>query len=400
MHAIERITDRITLVILTISIWSGRKKLRAEDLKLGTDVPPDDLVSLGSKRVCDPEPLKIFHRVKKGAERACLQRGTRFLGGFAIPNDRAEALADELDTLKGEFGDESRQFLQSYDQGLEEWIGQHPQWEAAIRRAIEPANVVGGRLRFGYQLIQIAPAEKSGTLAEEVKGLGTGVFAEVAQVARELDESFLGKEVLHRRALSTFRTIREKLDCLSFVDPRIQPIVDTIDDWFRRLPAKGPISGGIFNEGWTLAAILGDPDKLARHGAGQLAIQRGLVAPEEEDETQTEAQQPQVEVEPDSVATPGEIGPAPTIEDDLDAWFGQEDDPMEDADDADADVPPSAPDGEMQKDESDQDVESPRPEGPPEGASFYWSNDETPGEASMPPLPPTQTDGNRPSFYF
>ncbi|MFZ1539329.1 MAG: DUF3150 domain-containing protein, partial [Chromatiaceae bacterium] len=313
MHAIERITDRITLVLLTIGIWSGRKKLRAEDLKLGTEVPPEDLVSLGSKRVCDPEPLKVFYRLKKGAERACLQGGTRFLGGFAIPNDRAETLADELDKLKGEFEDEAGTFLQSYDQGLEDWIVQHPQWEAAIRRAIEPANVVGGRLRFGYQLIQIAPADKPGTLEEEVSSLGDGIFAEVAQIARDLDEAFLGKDVLRRTALSTYRRIREKLDCLSFVDQRIQPIVDTIDDWFRRLPDKGPIAGGIFNEGWALATILGDPDKLARHGAGQLALQQ-VPAQSDEEETAVEAQPAQSE---------GASEPDTSIEDDLDAWFSE-----------------------------------------------------------------------------
>ena len=42
------ITDRITLVMLDIRIWSGRKKLRPEDLHLsGGEIPPEDLVSLG-----------------------------------------------------------------------------------------------------------------------------------------------------------------------------------------------------------------------------------------------------------------------------------------------------------------------------------------------------------------
>ena len=92
MHAITQITDQLTLVMLDIRIWSGRKKLRPEDLRLsGDEIPPEDLVSLGSKRVCDPESLKAFYRLKQSAERACLRVGTRFLGGFAIPQDQAEA---------------------------------------------------------------------------------------------------------------------------------------------------------------------------------------------------------------------------------------------------------------------------------------------------------------------
>ena len=57
MYAITTITDQLTLVMLDVRIWSGRKKLRPEDLHLsGGEIPPEELVSLGSKRVCDPEP--------------------------------------------------------------------------------------------------------------------------------------------------------------------------------------------------------------------------------------------------------------------------------------------------------------------------------------------------------
>ncbi len=280
MNTITRITDRLTLVMLDVAIWSGRKKLRAEDLKLGTEIPPEDLVSLGSKRVCDPEPLKAFHRIKQSAERACLRVGTRFLGGFAVPHAHAEALADALALLKTEFDRETRSFLADYDQALEAWISSLPDWEEPIRRAIEPAEVVGGRLRFGYQLVQIAPAAQPGTLEQEIQGLGDGIFAEVEQMARDLEGSFEGKDKLHRRALGTFARIREKLACLSFIDGRIQPVVDTIDDWSLRLPKTGPIAGAIFNEGMGLALLLSDAERMARHGAGQLASRQGQ-APEE-----------------------------------------------------------------------------------------------------------------------
>ncbi|MFZ0788344.1 MAG: DUF3150 domain-containing protein [Chromatiaceae bacterium] len=289
MHAIERITDQLTLVVLAVHIWSGRKKLRPEDLKLGTDTPPEELVSLGSKRVYNPQALKVFHRIKKGAERACLTVGTRFLGGFAVPHVHADALAEKLRELKAEFDEETALFLSGYDRALEDWIATLPRWEEPIRRAIEPASVVGGRLRFGYQLIQIAPTDQPGTLEEEVRGLGDGIFAEVEQLAQELEESFEGREKLHRRALGTFRRIREKLASLSFVDPRIAPVVDTIDGWFARVPVEGPIAGPIFTEGMGLALLLSDADTMARHGAGQWSLQQGLAPVEPDTEEDVEA---------------------------------------------------------------------------------------------------------------
>jgi len=317
-HPIHHITDQVTLVVLGVNIWSGRKKLRPEDLKLGTEIPPEDLVSLGSKRICDPEALKEFHRLKKVGERACLHRGTRFLGGFAVPNAEAESLADTLATVKAAFDAQTQRFLSEYDQALEAWISSLPAWEAPIRRAIEPATVVGGRLRFGFQLVQIAPANTPGTLEQEINGLGDGIFAEVEQMARELDESFEGKEKLHRRALGTFRRIREKLACLSFIDQRIGPVVDTLDDWFARVPVDGPIAGAIFNEGMGLALLLGDAQRLARHGAGQQAMQTGATMPERDEATGRVSQ----DAVPVVAETAAPQAPERSFDEELDALFG------------------------------------------------------------------------------
>jgi hypothetical protein len=78
--------------------------------------------------------------------------------------------------------------------------------------------------------------------------------------------------------LTTFGHIRNKMACLSFVDVRLQPIVEAIDDWLRRLPVDTPITGGLFTEGMGLAMLLADSEVLARHGAGQWARQQQALA--------------------------------------------------------------------------------------------------------------------------
>jgi len=139
MHATQ-VLDRLVAVNLDVRIWSGRKKLTAEDLSLGADVPPEDLVSLGSKRVCDPDAIKVFHRLKQQAERVCLTGGMRFLGGYAIPEERTETVSAELDALGETFARERATFVAGYGQAIEDWIALHPQWEAAIREAVDPAS--------------------------------------------------------------------------------------------------------------------------------------------------------------------------------------------------------------------------------------------------------------------
>jgi len=277
-----QILDRLVAVNLDVRIWSGRKKLTAEDLSIGADVPPEDLVSLGSKRVCDPEAIKVFHRLKKQAERVCLGGGMRFLGGYAIPEDRTETVAAELDALGETFAKERANFVAGYGEAIEDWIALHPQWEAAIRKAVDPASVVESRLGFGYQLYRIAPAENAGNLAEQVQGLGDTLFGEVAGIAREIDKSFVGKDGLSQRALSTFRRIREKLGCLSFVDYRVQPVLESLEDWLARVPGKGLVTGALFNEGFGLMLIVSDPRRMSDHGAGILALQDLIPVPAEE----------------------------------------------------------------------------------------------------------------------
>jgi hypothetical protein len=223
MHT-STILDRLVAVNLAVRIWSGRKKLTAEDLSLGGAIPPEDLVSLGSKRVCDPEAVRVFQRLKHQAERVCLQGGMRLLGGFAIPEERAELVAVALDDIGEAFAQARATFVAGYGEAIATWIAQHPAWEAAIRRAVEPASQVELRLGFGYQLYRVAPVEQSGSLEQAVTGLGDTLFSEIAQMARTLDQSFIGKEALSRRALSTFRRIREKLGCLAFVDYRVEPV--------------------------------------------------------------------------------------------------------------------------------------------------------------------------------
>ena len=139
-------------------------------------------------------------------------------------------------------------------------------------------------------------------------------------MARELDESFEGKEKLHRRALGTFRRIREKLACLSFIDQRIAPVVDTIDDWFARVPTDGPIEGPIFNEGMGLALLLGDSKRMARHGAGQRAMQTGETVPEHDDEVGAVI----LDEAPVVAETVSPQAPERSFDDELDAIFGAE----------------------------------------------------------------------------
>ena len=66
-----RILDGLLTLNLNISLWSARKKLTPQDF--GQDdfgnvpLPPDELATLGSKRIAPPESLRIFGTLKAAA---------------------------------------------------------------------------------------------------------------------------------------------------------------------------------------------------------------------------------------------------------------------------------------------------------------------------------------------
>lgn len=277
-NEVTKILAHLRVVKIEAHIWGGRKKLRKEDLILaaGSELPPEDLASLGSKKIVDPAELAVFHRLKKEAERTCLKAGTRFLGGFAVPEGSIDAIRSELEQIAAKFQAAREAFLSRYDQTVEEWIDRHRRFETAIRRAVEPVEAVAAGLSFDYVVFKVSHPESTDAggkvdeaLDRKVGSLGETLFREIAQEASELVESsLLGRQQVTRKALSPLKRIRDKLDGLAFLDHRVQPVVETIDGLLARTPKSGPIEGQFLSELVATALLLSDPEKTKRHGEG------------------------------------------------------------------------------------------------------------------------------------
>ncbi len=286
-HKAEMILDQIDVVKLDINLWTSSKKLRPEDLVLadGSKLPPEDLAYLGTKKTIDPDKLKEFNRIKKEAERICLQSGTRFLGGFANPRDEIPRITQELDDLSKTFYEARDQLLATYHEDTEEWIARHAEFGDAIRRAIEPVDSVAAKLRFDYVVFRVTVPQSDvvlpdstpaavDSLTRRTNSMSEQLFHEIAQEASQLiDRSFVGKDTVTGRSLNAFRRMRDKLDSLGFLDHRCMPVVDRIDVVLDALPKQGPYNGVAFNSLFTLGLLLSDPDKIKRHGSGLLQME-------------------------------------------------------------------------------------------------------------------------------
>lgn len=236
---------------LDVHIWSGRKKLTPADLNLdGEEIPPEELASLGAKKICHPILLSRFQALRRRAERICESAGVRFLGGFAIPEEKAEEVAKELEAVAADFEAEKQEFLKSYAENMQAWLTNLPdRWRTMVEQAVESPDHVATRLSFGFQTFQVSGVEglNSG-LEKAASGLGDQLFREIGQASRlAWSQSFQSRTRVSQKALRPIRSILEKAKGLVFIQPSLGPVITGIEQELEGLPKAGYMEGHDFH---------------------------------------------------------------------------------------------------------------------------------------------------------
>lgn len=264
------VLDHLLVVNLDIHIWTARKKLVPLDLG-GAELPPEDLASLGSKRICNPEDLRSFTTLKARAVSVLERSGIRFLSGWAVPDTRIDDIVRELAVIRDEFNAAKESFLQRYEQSVQDWIARHPQWGGIIAGSTVSEEYVRSRLDFRWQVFQVAQPEamdcNMDNLKEDIDRLGGTLFDEIAKAAGEAwHRCYAGKTEITRKALSPLKAMYDKLMGLTFVEPRVAPVAELLDTAFRSIPRRGAITGSTLVMLQGLVSLLQNPQALMEHG--------------------------------------------------------------------------------------------------------------------------------------
>ncbi|MBA9846700.1 DUF3150 domain-containing protein [Ralstonia pickettii] len=295
-HNEIRTIERVLCFSLEIHIWSGRRKLRTTDIGEIDELPNSDLASLGSKKVIDSEHLKPFDKLKKRAQKACESRGVRFLGGYAIPYNKAKLVADELEAIAVEYEQARAHLVANYDRFIQEWQNapNNKEWAHIIKDEAPGKAYVESALGFKWQACKVRSVDDSEEAAEQLsrglkqaeQGLAGTLFREIAQEAAAFEERTLcfgdankgrhAREYVSQRCKNALEAIREKMEGLAFLDPCVRPIIETIDYSINLLPSKGKIEGIHLTTLWGLTGILKRPDRM--RAFGQQCLDSGDVA--------------------------------------------------------------------------------------------------------------------------
>lgn len=210
-------------VHLDVSIWSARARLRREDIPDADKLPPEDLATMGSKRLFDPAKMRIFNTLKARALCGLDKMGVRFLGGWLMHEDKMDKANQMLEGVASEFNAAVQDFLASYDAETEEWLKAFPQWAGILRNALPSKDALRGKFKFHWQLFKVEPIAVATTsngnnLGATIGCLGDTALEEVAGMIRDIyEEVFKGKATVTRKSLRPVRTVLQKLDGLSYL---------------------------------------------------------------------------------------------------------------------------------------------------------------------------------------
>ncbi|MBP3729932.1 MAG: DUF3150 domain-containing protein [Mailhella sp.] len=251
-----------TLVIAPdIRIWSARKKMQAEDYGADKDsLPPDDIATLGVKKLCPPDKLRVFGMLKSRATTLLARHGVPFLpGSWLVPADKAAEINDALGQIKADFDKEKESFLSDYDHTCADWISQHPEYAEMLQNSMASPDYVRSRLSFGWRAFALRMTKHT-NLKDELQHLGDSVFADIAKEAAVVRrEVFSDRDVVTQKALNPIRALGEKLRGLSFVHPLVASAASLVSSCLESMPPKGNIEGAHLGMVMALLTLLSDP---------------------------------------------------------------------------------------------------------------------------------------------
>lgn len=176
-----------TMLNLDISIWTGKAKLQRTEVD-DSALPPEELVTLGSKKIFDPAKLKRFHGIKSNAFAACNRYGVKCMGGWLVDNQYVQELTDKLAAQRVIWDDEVRKFLATYQMECDDWLAANPQWANILANALPRQSEIARRFNFGWQVFNIIPAPTATNGDQTQDELDIVPTRAIEKMAKEIEE--------------------------------------------------------------------------------------------------------------------------------------------------------------------------------------------------------------------
>lgn len=289
-----------TLVHLKIRCWSGEKKASRDiDIKLGKDgkMPPKELLDIGNKKIFLPKSLDPMTRERKSAERACLAEGTRFMGGYAIPDESVDDLVVKLNNIKDKYDFELGGFLSEFETNKEVWLKDEKVKEYAdiIRHQIPDKEDVAKAFSFSFKLYKLNTVDGFEPDPQEI---ANQVLHEIGMTCKEMSKRMLDRKtaISGGKLCEQLDPLINKLNTLSFGNGRLLKVLAEFQTLQKSIPMERIDSAHpTFGYTLTFLSMCGDSFKLERIIDGSFSVIQLI-------QSMTPKPQPKVQTAPSSFA--------------------------------------------------------------------------------------------------
>ena len=221
----EQIFDQSVGIILDIRLWSGSKKLKDEDFK-GIELPPEELVSLGTKRIHNRDALKPLQAVRTKAVTALESIAVSLYGGkvWLLPENRSDDLQTTLEALAREFEAEKEKFLFEFNSCQQAWLNKNSRWASILEPYLETPESVEKKFAFTWRTFRISPAQNDGLEGTVAEDMTCALLKEVSVLAAEAYETLKDRDRATPKNLNRLDRLASKLRGMAFVDPGVKLI--------------------------------------------------------------------------------------------------------------------------------------------------------------------------------
>jgi hypothetical protein len=218
----------------------------------------------GAVRYINPEALRPFNTQRGRLDRTCRAMGVRFLSGWAVPEEAAAKLQEQLAPLVDDTQVAINKFLVDYDALAAQWQQEHPE-VAPFAGRFPSRSQVAARMSVAVSIFKIdngvagADQAQNGLLSE-LGALPRRALEEIAQDVRHAWDP--SKGVAGQRTLGVVHRVCEKLRTLEFLGGNLGQAARLIEATLQRLPSKGKIEGVDYAVLASLFGALEKPDFL------------------------------------------------------------------------------------------------------------------------------------------
>lgn len=223
----QDILTNTTVVHLDITIWTGKAVLKRTEVD-DSNLPPEELATLGSKKLFDTTLLKPFNGIKSSAFSYCNKYGVRFLSGWLIDNSYLQELVGKLADLRVRWDGALQDFLANYQAECQNWLRQNAKWQNILANSMPRESEIAKRFNFGWQTFGVVPAPTNVIGDQTQEELGIVPSRAIEKLAREIKDTLPVYAPGKPFRTAPLRKLVDMCRTLSFTSPEVGKLEEVL----------------------------------------------------------------------------------------------------------------------------------------------------------------------------